>query len=57
MAGKQKLNDLLAGVLVEISGRFVGDHDCRIGGQRTCNRDTLLLAARKFGRIMVKPLT
>ena len=31
MTGKQKLDDLLAGILIEITGRFVGHQDGRSG--------------------------
>ena len=42
VAGKQQFDDLLAGLLVEISGRLVGDQNCRIGRERAGDRDTLL---------------
>ena len=56
MAGEQKIDDLLAGVLVEIAGRLVGHHDGRIGRQRARHRHALLLAAGQLGRIMLQPL-
>ena len=56
VAGEQQIDDLLAGVFVEIAGRLVGDQDRRIGRQRARERDALLLAAGKFRRIMVQPL-
>ena len=45
-----------AGGLVEIAGRFVGDDDGGIGRERAGERDALLLAAGKLGRIMVHAL-
>ena len=55
MAGEQQIDDLLAGILVEISGRLVGDEDRRIGRQRARDRDALLLAAGQLGRIVMQP--
>jgi hypothetical protein len=56
MATEQKLDDLVPGCLVEISGRLVGHDDGGIGRERASQRDALLLAAGEFGRIMVEPL-
>ncbi len=56
MAAKQKFDDLAAGRFVEIAGRLVGDEDRWIGRERAGERDALLLAAGKLGRIMVQAL-
>lgn len=55
MAAKQKLNDLASRCLVKISGRLVGHEDGGIGRERAGQRDALLLAAGKFGWIMMEP--
>ena len=52
VAGEQQIDDLLAGGLVEIAGRLVGDQDRRIGRQRAGQRDALLLAAGQLRRIV-----
>ena len=54
VAGEQQVDDLPAGVLVEIAGRLVGDENRGIGRQRAGERDALLLAAGKLRRIMVR---
>ncbi len=54
MAAEQQLDDVASGRLVEIAGRFVGDDDGGIGRERTRERDALLLAAGKLGRIMMQ---
>ena len=55
-AGEQQLDDLVAGCLVEIAGRLIGQENCRLGRERARERDALLLAAGKLGRIMLPPL-
>ena len=45
----------IGGVLVEIAGRLVRQHQLRLVGERARDRDTLLLAARKLARTMVEP--
>ena len=42
-----------AGRAVEVAGRFVGEHDGRIVGERARNRDPLLLAPGQLRRVMV----
>jgi len=54
MTGKQKLDDLFACVLVEVSCRLVRDNDGRIWRKRACNRYTLLLTAGQLRRIVVE---
>ena len=45
--------ELFAGPRVEISRRFVGEHERRTIDQRTGNRDALLLSAGHLARLMV----
>ena len=54
MAAEQKLDNVASCGLVEIAGRFVGDDDGGIGGERTRKRDALLLAAGKRGGIVMQ---
>ena len=56
MLGEQEIDDLLAGGLVEIAGRFVRHQDSRIGRQRAGQRDALLLAAGQLRGIMMQPI-
>src|SRR5579883_2820113 len=49
---EEKVDDRLAGRLVEIAGRLVGDENRRPRRQGSGERDALLLAARKLRRIM-----
>ena len=50
----QHLDDAVAGVGVEIAGRFVGEQDLRLVRERACERDALLFAAGELGRIVVR---
>src|SRR5215475_9387516 len=52
-----ELQNLLAGVGVEIAGRFIGQQDRRINGKRSSNRDSLALASREFIRKMVDAMS
>ena len=45
-----------AGHGVEVAGRFVGEHELRLGDERACDGDALLLAAGQFVRTMVQTL-
>src|SRR4051794_17352868 len=49
-------DDVLAGRVVEVACRLVGQQYLRIIGQRTYDRDALLFAARKPRRPVVEPL-
>ncbi len=49
-----KLDDIASGRLVEIAGRLVGNDDGGIGRERAGERDALLLAAGKLGRIVME---
>ena len=46
----QELEDLAAGLGVEVAGRLVREDDGRLRDQRAGDRDALLLAARELGR-------
>ena len=48
--------DDVGGMLVEVAGRLVGEHQRRLVGERAGDRDALLLAARQLRRAMVEPL-
>ena len=50
---EQQLDDLLAGLAVEVAGRLVGEQERRIVGQRAGDRDALLLAAGELRRIVM----
>jgi len=56
VAGKQKLDDLLARILVQVSGRFVCDDDRGIRRKRACDSYALLFAARQLRGIVVEPV-
>ena len=45
----QELEDLGAGRRVEVAGGLVGEHDVRLGDERSGDRDALLLAAGELG--------
>ena len=47
--------DGVGGRLVEIAGGLVGEHQRRLVGERTGDRDTLLLAAGQLRRAVVEP--
>ena len=42
---------------VERGGRLVEEHDLRIHGERTGNRDTLLLTSGQLGRVVVRAIS
>ncbi len=50
---EQDIDNLLAGTLVEISGRLVGEQDSRIDGEGAGQCDPLLLTARELARCMI----
>ena len=56
LQGEQQVDDGVAGRLVEIAGRLVGDEDRRVGHDGAGDGDALLLAARKLGRVVVQTL-
>src|SRR5581483_5383494 len=52
---RQCIKDIMRRPRIQIAGRLVGNEDGRIVGQRPCNRNALLLSARKFaGQTMEK---
>ena len=53
LQAEQQVDDLLAGLAVEVAGRLVGQHDLRAGAQRPGDGDALLLAAGELGREMI----
>ena len=50
---EQQLDDLAAGLAVEVAGRLVGEEERRIVGERARDGDALLLAARELRRIVM----
>ena len=52
----QQLEDLAAGLRVEVAGRLVGEEDRRPRDERARERDALLLAAGELGRAMRAPV-
>ena len=52
----QKRQDLLAGLIVKRTGRFVAQQKPRPFGQRTCDGHALLLAAGELGGEILHPL-
>ncbi len=55
MTSKEQVDDLLSRILVEVAGWLVRHNDRRIRCQRACDRDALLFAPGKFGRVMIEP--
>src|SRR3954451_9165559 len=53
---EQEPDDGVAGRLVEVAGRLVGEQERRIGHNRPGDRDALLFAAGQLRRIVMKPL-
>ena len=47
----------VGGVLVEVAGRLVGEHQRRLVGERAGDRNALLLTAGELGRTMVQTLS
>src|SRR6185312_2426750 len=46
----------VGGVFVEVAGRLVGEHQRRLVGERSGDRDPLLLPTRKLGWTVIEPL-
>ena len=44
----QQAQHFFGGVAVKVAGGFVADQEGRVGNNRACNRDALLLAAGEF---------
>src|SRR5262249_10652417 len=51
----KKGKDFFSGFGVEVTSRFIGDHDGRIGYNSARNRNSLLLSTGKLPRIVVHP--
>ena len=49
----QQVEDLVAGLAIEVAGRLVAEQQRRIGDDRARDADALLLAARQLARIVV----
>ena len=52
-----QLEDVLAGLAVEIAGQFISKEDRRFSGEGAGEGDPLLLATRELDGIVVSPLT
>src|SRR5664279_354817 len=52
LQSKHEVDNGLAGCLIEVSRRLVGDEDCGVWCERAGECDTLLLAPRELRRIM-----
>ena len=52
----QQVDDLAAGLGVEVAGRLVGEDDQRPLGERPRDRDALALAARELRRPVGEPV-
>src|ERR687887_221982 len=52
----EELVDALARRLVEVARGLVRQQQARLEDQRPCERDALLLAARKLARLVVEPV-
>jgi hypothetical protein len=49
---EDEIDDCVAGRIIEISGRLIRHKNCRVTGNRACERNALLLAARQLRGIM-----
>ena len=52
----QEIENLIAGLAIEIAGGLVAQEQCRIGDDCARNADALLLPARQLPRIMLRAL-
>ena len=50
----QQVEDLVAGLAIEIAGRLVAEQQRRIGDDRARDADALLLAARELPRVVLR---
>jgi len=53
MQSRDQLKNQFPGAAVEIAGRLIGQQDLRLGDERPCQRQPLLLAAGKLSRTMM----
>ena len=49
----QQVEDLVAGLAVEVAGRLVAEQQRRVGDDGAGDADALLLAARELARVVV----
>lgn len=54
---EEQVADALAGMAVEVAGGFIGEQHIRLGGKRSGNRYTLLLATGELARRVGQALT
>ena len=50
----QQIEDLVAGLAIEIAGRLVAEQQRRVGDDRARNADALFLSARQLPRIVLR---
>jgi len=53
---RDQFKNQFAGAPVEIAGRLIGQQELRLGDERPCQRQPLLLAAGKLARTMMPAL-
>src|SRR5262249_9196297 len=53
--GLQQIEDLVAGLAIEVAGRLVAEQQRRVGDDRARDADTLFLAAGELARVVVHP--
>jgi hypothetical protein len=56
MQSEEELNDHLAGLSIQIPGRFIGKQNPRLANEGAGQGDTLLLTPRKLHRIVLEPV-
>ena len=52
----QQIEDLVAGLAIEVAGRLVAEQQRRVGDDRARDADALLLAARELPRIVLRAI-
>ena len=52
----QQIQDLVAGLAIEVAGRLVAEQQRRIGDDGAGDADALFLAAGELARIVVRPV-
>jgi acyl-CoA thioesterase-1 len=53
---EQQIRHRLAGLAIEIAGRFVGEQQLGRAGEGACDRDALLLAAGQLARVVLEAM-
>ncbi len=51
---KQLVNNLLAGLVIQVTGRLIREQDFGLAGEGTGDGDALLLTAGQLGRVMIQ---